>query len=387
MNLIYIDCISGVAGDMLVGALIDAGASRDSVRTHLAALGIEGLDITVNEVTRGGLRALKTTVIAPKDEGHRAYPDVARIVTEAPLPVKVKERSLRTFELLAIAEASVHGRAVEEVEFHEVGSWDAIADVVAAAAALESLNPSKVVCSSLVTGRGFVDGAHGRLPVPAPAVMAILAHVGAPLAWRGDRELVTPTGAAFVAAIADEFGDMPAARIHAVGYGAGDAELEEPNVLRVLVGEPLIAEAHDASVIETNIDDMSPELIPHVVDGLLERGALDAWVTPIVMKKGRPAYTLSALAPPALVGELSRLIFRETSTLGVRIHPVRRTTLDRRVIEVQVAGHPVRVKLGIMDDEVVTAAPEYDDAIIVARATGMPLKEVYARATESVTSA
>jgi uncharacterized protein (TIGR00299 family) protein len=294
----------------------------------------------------------------------------------------VEERVRRAFDILARAEARVHGVPLEQVHFHEVGAHDAIVDIVGSAAALESLAPDEVITSSIPTGRGFVDSAGGTLPVPAPAVTEILR--GATLYERGDAELVTPTGAALLAAFTDRFDAMPPLELEATGYGAGKHDTgREPNVLRVLVGrvvEPALT-APTAILIETNIDDMSPELLPYVIDSLLVAGAQDAWLTSIVMKKGRPAFTLSVLVGRAEIDRVLDVVYRETTTLGVRVREVAKDELAREWIEVSVSGQPVRVKVGRWGGEIVTLAPEYDDAARTARATGLPVKEVYAEAT------
>jgi pyridinium-3,5-bisthiocarboxylic acid mononucleotide nickel chelatase len=319
------------------------------------------------------------TVSEERGAAPRSYAHIVSLLEEAPLPSGVRNRSLDAFRRLGEAEAKVHDRPLADIHFHEVGSTDAIVDIVAASAALEFFSPDRVVVSPIPTGRGFVESAHGTLPLPAPAVVEILK--GAILLERGHWETVTPTGAAILAAAATGYGEMPPLRIQSSGYGAGTRQHEIPNLLRVVVGDE-VADADDARegdlVLETNIDDMSPELVPYVIDSLLAAGAHDAWVTQAVMKKGRPGFVLSALTPAIHKFHLLEILYRETSTLGVRFYQVGRATLDRDWVEVDVVGHTVRVKLGIKSGDVVTASPEHDDALRVATATGLPLKEVYA---------
>ncbi|HYP22015.1 MAG TPA: nickel pincer cofactor biosynthesis protein LarC [Actinomycetota bacterium] len=383
MKALHFDCFSGAAGDMILGALIDAGASREAVERALASLPLDGYSFEVGEVTRASLRATKVDVIVTGAQEQRGPREIAQLLDAAPMPAPVRARAHHAFDLLAQAEAKVHGIPPERVHFHEVGAVDAIVDVVGCAAALESLKPERITCSPVATGRGTVEAAHGPIPVPAPAVLELLK--GVPLEERGTDELVTPTGAAILRAAVHEFGPMPPMTVAATGYGAGTRDAALPNVVRVLVGE-VSAMSSDETVlqIEANLDDMSPELLPHAIESLLAAGAVDAWVTPVLMKKGRPGYVLAALAPAAERDRVVDVFLRETTTFGVRMHEAGREVLDRAWVEVDVAGHTVRVKTAIRAGSVVTASPEYEDAHRVAKATGMPLKDVYERARASV---
>lgn len=383
MKALYFDCFSGAAGDMILGALLDAGASREAVQQALAALALEGYSFETREVTRASLRATKVDVSVTGEQVQRGPREIAQLLESAPMPAPVRARALHTFDLLARAEAKVHGIPPEQVHFHEVGAVDAIVDVVGCAAALESLKPDRITCSPVATGRGMVEAAHGPIPVPAPAVVELLK--GVPIEERGTDELVTPTGAAILRATVHEFGPMHPMTVAATGYGAGTRDPALPNVVRVLVGEVTNASRDETVLqIEANLDDMSPELLPHAVESLLAAGAVDAWVTPVLMKKGRPAYVLSALAPVAERDRIVDVFLRETTTFGVRMHEAGREVLDRSWIEVDVAGHTVRVKTALRAGSVVTASPEYEDARRVAKATGMPLKDVYEQARASV---
>jgi hypothetical protein len=383
MRLVYFDCINGASGDMILGALLDAGAARPAVVDALASLRLDDA-ISVEDTTKGAIRATKVRVDSGDPSAARNYAEIVALLRAAALDPRVKQRSLDAFERLAVAEATVHGVEIDDVHFHEVGGTDAIVDIVGACAALEFFAPDRVLASRIPTGRGFTQSLHGTIPLPAPAVVELLKD--AVLFERGSDELVTPTGAALLASWCDNFGELPPLRIEAVGYGAGTLDTEIPNVVRVLVGEQeQTAHPGDRTeLIETNIDDMAPELMPYVIERLMGAGALDVWVTPIVMKKGRHATTLSVLCDPASTKGLLDIVFTETSTLGVRIGPVDRAILDRKETEVEVEGQRIRVKLGIHHGRVVTVAPEYEDAAAAARRTGMALKHVYDEARVAV---
>jgi pyridinium-3,5-bisthiocarboxylic acid mononucleotide nickel chelatase len=384
MRTIYIDCIGGVGGDMLLAALLDAGADENSVRSELEALHLKGWALRTERVMRGAISALHVTVTADDDGESRTYRDIKALVEASNLSQGVKRRSLATFERLARAEAKVHDRPLDDVHFHEVGGIDAIVDIVGVCAALESLQAERVVASSIPTGQGFVETRHGTIPLPAPAVVELLA--GASLVGRGSVELVTPTGAALLAANCDSFGALPEFELHSSGYGAGTRDTNVPNVVRVLVGttRSVAASSLHTELIETNIDDTSPEIVGYTIERLLGAGALDAWVTPVQMKKQRTGMLLSVLAEHGATQALLDIIFRETTTLGVRISGVERAILDRKEAEVEVEGHRVRVKLGYLHGEIVTRSPEFEDAAAVARATGLPLKDVYRAALEKL---
>lgn len=384
MTTLYFDCFGGAAGDMIVAALLDAGAPLEGVMGSLAGLGLEGWDLHVSEDDRAGIRATRVHVEQSEGSPPRSYSSIVSLLESASIAETIKERALDTFRRLGEAEARVHDRPLADVHFHEVGSLDAIVDIVAASAALDHFSPERVIVSPIPTGRGFVESAHGTLPVPAPAVLEILR--GAILLERGHHETVTPTGAAILASAATDYGAMPLMRIASSGYGAGARRHDVPNALRVIVGEELTADEQSREgdiLLETNLDDMSPELIPHVVESLLEAGAYDAWATPVVMKKGRPGVVLSALSPAIHRYHLLEILYRETTTLGVRFSPVERAVLERKWIEVDVEGQLVRVKLGIKSGDVVTTSPEYEDARRAAEKTGLPLKVVYAEATRA----
>lgn len=389
-RLAYVDAVAGVAGDMLLGALLDAGADPGYVRSGLASLALDGLALETATTSRHGIAARRVSfAAAPEHDVHRNWADVRALLDGAALPARALERAHAVFAALARAEGRVHDVAAETVRFHEVGALDAIGDVCGIVLALEDLDIDELACSPLPAPRGLIDAAHGRLPLPAPATLELLR--GAPLYGVDvSVELVTPTGAAVVAALAVEFGPLPAMHLQTVGYGAGTRDLEElPNVVRVLVGErDRLAGGdgvrEDVMLIETNLDDLSPELVPDAAERCFAAGALDVWVSPAQMKKGRPGIVFSALARPADERAVAEAILRETTTLGVRVSPARRWELAREWISVEVDGETIRVKLGFLDGQAINAAPEHDDCLAAARRTGRPVKELWGAALAAV---
>ncbi len=393
----WFHCFSGVAGDMCLGALVDAGAELADVAAIVDGVGVGGWALTVEAVMRQGLTATRAIVVVDqgddhhhdRDRGahddhaadhdhHRRYRDIRSLLDAAVLPARVRARAQATFAALAEVEGALHGVAPDDVEFHEVGSLDAIVDVVGVCAALEVLGVDEVVCSPIGVGHGTLRAAHGTLPNPAPAVASLAATRGVPIVGLDEgRELATPTGVALMATLASRFGPAPAGVVAATGLGAGTRELPaRPNVVQVLIVDHDDALAPETLVeLATNVDDVTGEVLAYTVARLLDTGALDAWVTPIVMKKGRPAHTLSALCRAELVDAVREVMVRETASLGVRASTVRRWAAPREVVTVDVAGHTVGVKRGPWRDKA-----EYDDAVAAARALGWPLHEVQAAA-------
>jgi uncharacterized protein (TIGR00299 family) protein len=379
-RVLYIDCVGGAAGDMLLGALLHAGAERAAVERDLRGLGVDGLELRETRVTRHAIACTHATVHAAAGQPARHWRSIRAQIDDAGFPARVRERAQEAFRRLAHAEARMHATDPESVHFHEVGAVDAIGEVCGVALALEQLGVDRVVCSPLPVGRGFVKAAHGRLPLPAPATLELLR--GAPLhGVEADGELVTPTGAALIAALASAFGPLPAMRLEAVGYGAGTRDAQErPNVVRAIVGAEEPASARAVSLIEANLDDLLPELAPDAAAACFAAGALDVWTAPAQMKHGRPGFVLSALARPDDEHAVATAMLRETSTLGVRIARLDRIELQRESRTVEVAGEPVRVKVGRLGGEVVNLAPEHADCERAARITGDPVKTVWARA-------
>jgi len=373
----YLDCFSGLSGDMLLGALVDAGLSLDELRADLSHLSLPGYEISAERVSKRGISGTRVSVRAEASHEHRGLSDITAIIARAELPREVAARAVAVFTRLAEAEAAVHGHSVEEVHFHEVGAVDAIVDIVGALCGLRRLNVGKLYVSPLPLGGGWVDSAHGRLPVPAPATSLLLKGVptyGGPV----EAELVTPTGAAIVATLADGFGSMPPMTLRAVGWGAGAADLPHPNLVRLFLGDAAEQPGRQYLVmLETNVDDMNPEFFDHVMERLFTAGALDVFYTPILMKKSRPAVLVSVLADPERADQLADILFRETSTFGVRRREVLRQCLDREWREVDTPYGTVRVKIGLLDGEEVSAAPEYEDCRRLAGERGVPVMEVY----------
>jgi uncharacterized protein (TIGR00299 family) protein len=387
VRVAYFDCIAGISGDMALAALLDAGADLGLVRERLAALPIEPFDLSVEEVDAAGIRALRVSVKAGSAGVIRTYASIRSMLDAADLPEDARRIAQRIFRRLAEAEARVHRKEVDLVTFHEVGAVDSIVDIVGTALALTSLRVERIFASAVPTGLGMTRTEHGAMPIPAPAVVELLR--GAPLYSRGvPVELVTPTGAAILSALVEGYGELPRIRIGSVGYGAGTHRLDFPDVLRVLVGEtegaaggarPAPPETEEV-VLETNVDDLSPELAAYAVERLLAAGAQDAWVTPIVMKKGRPAVTISVLCSPERADALARVLFRETGTLGVRAVPVSKRALERTELRVETRHGRVGVKVGFLEGRPVVVAPEYEDCARLAREAGVPARELYEEA-------
>jgi hypothetical protein len=376
MKICYLDAFSGIAGDMLVGALADAGAPADALSAALEGLGT-GASFTFEKVRRCGIAATRFQVAAPHEHSHRHLPHILEMIDRAALAPRVKQNAAAVFRRLGEAEARVHGIPIERVHFHEVGAVDSICDIVGACAAFELLGIEEIHCSALNLGSGTAKMEHGILPVPAPATAALVE--GRPVYARGPEvELTTPTGAALATTLAARFGSMPAMRIAASGYGAGGHDFaEQPNVLRVLVGEKTGAsEATTVAVIEAHIDDSSPQVLAWAVERLLEAGALDAALAPLTMKKGRPGALLRVIARPEDQEALAQMVFAETSTLGLRIYPAERRVEERRTVEVETPHGKVRVKVSGQGHY----APEYEDCRRLAAETRVPLKDIIAEA-------
>jgi len=376
-RIAYLDCIGGIAGDMLLAALLDCGAPAERLAEVPALLGVDAR-VEVTRVSRHGIGALHVDVTAAATRTHTAYGELRERIERSALPARARARSLDAFARLAAVESRIHGVPPDEVVLHELGAVDTLVDVCGAMTMLDELGVERVVCSPLPFSRGLVDAAHGVLPVPAPAALALL--VGAPLAGvDAEDELVTPTGAAVAATVAASWGLLPPLTLDAVGYGAGTRDLRDrPNVLRVLVGEAsATAIEPDVVLLETNLDDLNPQLVPDAVERCQAAGALDVWVTPAQMKKGRPGVVLAALARPEREVSVAQAMLAETTTLGVRIAPMRRIELEREERTVTVAGVPVRIKVGRLDGRIVNVAPEHDDCVAVARATGRSVKSVW----------
>lgn len=388
MTLAYFDCFSGISGDMTLGALVDAGLPIEVLRSELAKLKLPGYEITSEKVKRSGLSATKIHVVLDKKEQPaRHLSDIEKIINSATLFPAVKQKSLSIFHRLAEVEAKVHGTTPDKVHFHEVGAVDAIVDIVGSVIGLEHLGITEIIGSPVNVGSGTIHTAHGKLPVPAPATAELL--TGIPLYSSSITfELTTPTGAAIISTLASSFGPLPQMTMNRIAYGAGNKDIPgQPNVLRLMIGEPVSAYEEDTSiVIESNIDDMNPQIYGHLIDTLMARGAHDVYLTPIIMKKGRPAILLSVLTDKSKSTEILDTIFRETTSIGVRIQEVGRKKLSREVRTVETPYGKIRIKISKRGDEIMTVTPEYDDCKRLAEEKQVPLKTVMDEAKARTTS-
>jgi uncharacterized protein (TIGR00299 family) protein len=378
MKTLYFDCFAGASGDMILGAMVDAGVESQELQSRLALLGVEGYSLSFEKVDRSGISAMHARVQTEPEHAHRHLRDILKIIGESQLSAGVKARASRIFTRLAEAEGRVHNKPAEQIHFHEVGALDAIIDVVGAAICFELLGIERFVCSPLHVGSGMVDMEHGRFPMPPPAVTELLR--GAPIyATEIPGELVTPTGAAIITSVCEEFGALPALRLDASGYGAGTRSYERfPNVLRVLIGEDEGAEqpVQKLWMIETNVDDMPGETLGFVMERAQELGALDCYFTPVQMKKSRPAVLLSILCSKDELESLTQMLFAETTTLGVRSYEVNRRALDRRIVRVETRYGPIDVKVAEMNGVVTNAKPEYEQCRQAALNANVPLRVV-----------
>lgn len=382
-NIAYFDCFSGCSGDMILGALLDAGLDLDELKKGLEGLNIKGYRLDAKKVQRSAITATKFDVIIDDniEQHHRSLSHIIRLIEESRLSDQVKERSSEIFRRLGRVEADVHGVPVEDVHFHEVGAVDSIIDVVGTVMGLEILGIDRCYSSSLPTGYGSVLTTHGTLPVPAPATLQLLAEANAPITSEIEPnhpkgELVTPTGAALVTSLAT-FG-RPQMNTIKVGYGAGSKDFHDwPNVIRIWLGEqPLPSQGVELTLLETNIDDMNPQIYGYLMELLFAEGAADVWFTPIQMKKNRPAVMLSVLAPIHLESRMAEIIMRETSTLGIRAQSVSRHTAQREIIEFDSTLGHVRAKVKRYSNNILAISPEYEDCRRIATERSMPLREV-----------
>jgi uncharacterized protein (TIGR00299 family) protein len=422
MKTLYFDCFSGISGDMTIGALLDLGLGLDYLSTELRKLPVEGYELQMARVTRSNLSAIKFDVVVPgehrhsHDHGHehhhhhdhehdhadhhdhehgaghfhRKASDILLMIGESKLTPNAKRIATDIFTKLAISEGKVHHIAPEDVEFHEVGAVDSIVDTVGAAVGFDALGIERFLCSAINIGSGFIHCQHGVFPVPAPATADLLRHATI-YQKHVQTELVTPTGAAILAAVVNRFGSLNGFTAEKIGYGAGTKQFADfPNCLRLILGEEhpvgtFEAQAAGGSVIviEANIDDMSPQNFAYATEKLLAAGALDVFTVPIQMKKARPGQLLQVLAEPGMVDRLTRIIFQETTTIGIRRYPVERSTLDREFVEVETEYGKISVKVSKLDGEVVNVAPEYEDCARIAREQNVPLKSVQAAAMKA----
>lgn len=374
MSVLYLDCFSGVSGNMMLGVLLDLGLPEERLRAMLAALPIEGYELLTKRVEKQGISAVYADVkLTKRQHHHRHLPDILQIIESADLPAAVKETASAIFQKLAKAEAKVNNTTVDDIHFHEVGAVDAIIDVVGTSFGLYELGIDSLYASKLHAGAGFVKCDHGLMPVPAPATAELLQGIP----WYGGdikRELVTPTGAAIVSTLAKGFGAMPERFVsQKIGYGAGSWDLDIPNVLRGIWGQ-IQPRQDELLVIESNIDDMNPQDYAPAMDKLFEAGAFDVWLTPILMKKSRPANMISVLAPASLLDAVAAVLLQETTSIGVRYRPVERVIASRSALTVETAWGAVRVKISRHEGKVCQITPEYEDCLRLSRETNEPVR-------------
>ncbi|NEK84170.1 nickel pincer cofactor biosynthesis protein LarC [Blastococcus saxobsidens] len=383
----WLDLAAGASGDMLLGTLVDAGVPLDVPAEAVAALHVEHVHLVAEPVTRHGLGATRVHVHAPPSDVHRSWADVRALLEDSALPPPVRDGALAVFERLAVAEGRVHRVDPDQVHFHEVGALDALADVVGVVAGLEYLALDRLTASPVALGSGSARSSHGVVPIPGPAVLELLTGVPV-LAGPVPAEMCTPTGAALLAARVDEWTALPALRPERVGTGAGGRDPEElPNVVRLVLGEPDAPAPARPVVLETNVDDLDPRLWPGVLDALFAAGASDAWLTPILMKKGRPAHTLSALCRPDAVAAVQAAVFATTSTIGLRVVEVGKVALERAHATVDVLGGQVGVKLAVSGGRLANVSVEFEDVAALARERDLPVKEVLRAATAAAEDA
>jgi len=378
MNTAYIDCFSGASGDMLLGALIDAGMPVEELQNTINTLNIPGCTLEAFKVTENSLAATRVQINIADSQPHRHLQDIEKIITSANLKETVKEKALEVFHCLARVEAEVHGCNIEEVHFHEVGAADALIDIVGVVYAFHYLDINTITCSPLPVPRGWVNCAHGEIPIPAPATCKLLQ--GKPVYGIDlEQELVTPTGAALIHVLASDFGPMPPLILERIGYGAGKNKRSDgrPNLLRLIIGKAHQPdEVQQVEVIETALDDWSPETWPHVADRLFHSGALDVILIPIQMKKGRPGFLLKTICEPAHTQALKHVILSETSSIGLRFHTEQRMTLPREIVTVQTKFGPIKAKkIETPNGTVIT--PEFEECRRIALSKDIPIKEIY----------
>lgn len=380
MRVAYFNCFSGVSGDMILGALIDAGLDPQVLISQLNSLSLAGYELKFTKVKKQGIVGTKVDVVTEEVHSHRGLKEIYAILERSSLAEKIRERAKKIFWTLAQAEARVHHTSPEEIHFHEVGAVDAIIDIVGAVIGLEALGIEEIYVSPLNVGSGFVECAHGLMPVPAPATAEILK--GVPIYSKGPKqELVTPTGAAIIKTLAKGFGSMPDLVIEQTGYGAGQRDLEIPNLLQIIIGEVNLktgdVQHKTLTMVETNIDDMNPELYDYLYDKLFQEGALEVFLSPVQMKKNRPGIVLQVIVPPEKEMAIARTIFQETTTLGVRYYPIQRYELTRESFPIETRYGTIRMKLGKWGEEIMNVSPEYEDCRQAALKSNVPLKIVY----------
>lgn len=389
MKSLHFDCFAGASGNMVLGALIALGVDRDALKSELAKLNVPDFELAVETVDRSGISSTHVNVVIPDEKAHRHLHHIVDIIENSTLSDSVKQRSKAIFTKLAEAEAKVHGTDVQKVHFHEVGALDAIIDIVGSCIGFEMLGIERFTASKLHVGSGFVDMAHGKFPVPPPAVAEIVSNI--PIySTEIEGELLTPTGAAIIATVCSEFGKLPEMKVEKSGYGAGTREYKGfPNVLRLMIGESTAQDTRETerlTLIETNIDDATPQVLGHVMDRTMAAGALDCWFTPIMMKKNRPATMLSVLCEAETVDQIREILYTETPTLGLRITETEREALSREEVKVNTKYGEISVKRATYKGKIVNVKPEYDIVSEIATERGISYEEVELEAKLSLGS-
>jgi uncharacterized protein (TIGR00299 family) protein len=387
MRIAYFDCFSGISGDMFVGALLDAGLKIEILEKELNKLNLSGYQLEVNKVLKKGISASQFKVKIQEKGVERRFKDILNILEESKLDEEIKNEIKKIFFKIAEAESKIHQEDIEKIHFHEIGGLDSIMDISSAVIGIKALEIKEIYSSPLPLGKGFVKCAHGILPLPAPATLELLKNI--PTYSGGmESEMVTPTGAAIISTLTKDFGERPLMKIEKIGYGAGEREFSIPNLLRVSIGEKILSGSdlmdgyvHDeALLIETNIDDMNPEFYDYIMDKLFSQGALDVFLTPIQMKKNRPAQMFSIIVYEQNLKEILKVLFSESTTLGVRIKEVKRLKLTQQNFIAETKYGKIKVKVGIFKEDIKTIAPEYQDCHKIAQQYQVPLKEIYEEA-------
>lgn len=379
MKALYFDLIGGASGDMILGAMVDAGLSIDKLKELLSGLNLKEFDIQAKIVDKNGFTATKVDVLVTEQPPERHLKEIKDIIQKSSLPPAVQNRALQIFERIAKTEATIHNKSIDQVHLHELGGTDTIIDITGTLLALDHLEISKIYASPVPLGKGFIKGAHGQIPLPSPATISLLK--GIPIYGRDiDAELVTPTGAALLAELVDDFGPAPPMVLETVGYGAGGRDLPIPNLLRVFIGE--ISSSDSATldhlaVLETNLDDLNPEIYPYVIESLFAAGALDVTLTPIQMKKNRPGTQIQVLCEPSMMDSMRSILFRETTTLGIKQILVDRYSLPRTIQEVETPYGKIRVKIAEISPNIKKISPEFEDCRRAAQEHGIPITDIY----------
>jgi uncharacterized protein (TIGR00299 family) protein len=382
MKALYFDLIAGASGDMILGALLDAGVSAELITEKLTGLNLDEFDLVVNKITKNGFQATKVDVVIGKQPPERHLEEILEIIQSSDLPGTIQEQASGIFQKIAEVEAGIHNTSPDQIHLHELGGTDTIVDVTAALLAVEMLGVSHIYASPVPLGGGFIQGAHGQIPLPAPATIKLLQGIPV-IGVNIQAELVTPTGAALLAALVEKFGPAPGMVLENIGYGAGTRDLPIPNLLRVLTGTLLAAEEDQPQqlvILESNLDDLNPEIYPYVMERLFQNGALDVTYFPVHMKKNRPGIQIQILTEASLADRMREILFQETTTLGIRQLPAARYALSRRSVTVKTVYGEIRVKIASEPGGDRNVSPEYEDCQKLARENGVPLKKIYQEA-------